>query len=824
MAKQELRIGSRSIPEILGLLTLEEKAAFLSGKDVWHLAGLERLGIPSIMVTDGPHGLRKQDEHSNNLGLGDSVPAVCFPPACLSACSWDPSLLQQMGEAIAEEALSERISVVLGPGVNMKRSPLCGRNFEYFSEDPYLAGELGAAYIAGVQSKGVGTSLKHFAANNQETRRLAGCSVVDERTLREIYLPAFENAVKKAQPWTVMNCYNKVNGVHGSDNHFLQTQILRDEWGFEGLVVSDWGAVNNRVQGITAGNDLEMPSSSGYNTRKLIDAVTSGRLTMDALDVCVTRVLELIAKSMPVLEKEQPRYDENAHHALARKIVGESAVLLKNEDSILPLQRDKKLLVIGEMAQNPRIQGDGSSLIHPTRVDNACDCLRQAGYSISYQQGYEKSQKKTLDAKKLFMDAVEAAKKADTVLLFIGLTEGFESEGFDRKNLQLPSVHNELVQAVSNVNPNLVVVLTGGSPVELPWFDEVKGILGTYLGGQAGAGGIADILSGSVNPSGKLAETYPLCLTDTPCNANFPGNPLTVEYRESIFVGYRYYDKVEKPVRFPFGFGLSYTQFTYSALKLSRKKMADSDSLTVSFQVKNTGSCAGAEIAQLYVTDSESTIFRAPKDLKGFRKIYLEPGESQTVTLALEKRAFAYYNVQLGDWHVESGGFEILIGTSSQDILLRGKVTVESTAADVQPIDYRAKAAVYYDGDPAKASGRALEVLLGTPLPPAFKNVNDPITLDDTFETASHTVWGARINKLIHFATAKLPQGEMIGTTALQLRFCQLIAMSGGLFTTEMAQGLLRVLNGDKPGKGFYVILRGLPNLLIQARQMFSKT
>jgi len=818
---KELRIAGRTTKEILAELNLEEKAAFCSGKDFWHLYAVERLGIPSVMVTDGPHGLRKQGENSDNLGLSGSVPAVCFPTACTTACSWDPELLHQMGEAIGEEALEQKISVVLGPGANMKRSPLCGRNFEYFSEDPCLAGELAAGFIQGVQSKGVGTSLKHYATNNQETRRLTVSSEVDERALREIYLPAFETAVKKAQPWTIMNAYNKLNGTHCSENDWLQNQVLRGDWGFEGLVVSDWGAANDRVMGLQAGNDLEMPSSFGFNTAKLIAAVQDGSLEMDVLDQRVEKLLELIAKSIPALEQTHS-CDYGAHHKLARKIAGESMVLLKNENGVLPLKPGIKLTVIGEMAEKPRYQGAGSSKINPTQMDDACGILREAGYNLRYAPGYESAVKKTKDEKLLIEVAVKAAQAADTVLLFIGLTDEYEAEGFDRKTMGLPAGHNALVEAVCAVNPKVVVVLSAGSPVELPWFDKVQGLLHAYLGGQAGAGAVADLLTGAVNPSGKLAETYPLALADTPCADNFPGNPLTVEYRESIYIGYRYYDKMQKAVRFPFGYGLSYTKFAYSDLKLNHAEMSDEDSLTVTFKVKNTGKVAGAEIAQLYVADKESSAYRPPKELKGFQKVFLEPGESKTMKLQLSKRAFAFYNTALQDWQVESGLFDILVGASSADIRLRGSVTVNSTADGAEIPDYRAEAAVYYTGDPAKADAAAFEALLGRPLPPTHKNPGDPIVLEDTLEAAAHTVWGGRINSLIDRLTEKMDEAEVIRSTVKQAPFRKLISMTGGLFTAEMGAGLLRVLNGDQPGKGFQMLLMGLPNLLLNVKKRLN--
>ncbi len=813
-------IAGKSMEELLALLTLDEKAAFLSGKDVWHLEEVQRLGIPCIMVSDGPHGLRKQNENANNLGLGGSVPAVCFPLACLTACSWDPELLREMGEAIGEEALHERISVVLGPGVNIKRTPLCGRNFEYFSEDPYLAGELAVSFINGVQSRGVGTSLKHFAANSQESRRLSVNAVVDMRALREIYLPAFENAVKRARPWTVMNCYNKVNGAHGSENNWLQNELLRDEWGFDGLVVSDWGAVNDRVKGVKAGNDLEMPSSHGYNTKKIIAAVQSGALSMQDVDTAVLNVLKLIAKSLPALE-QQHSYDATQHHALARKIARESMVLLKNEDDILPLAMQGELLVVGEMAEKPRYQGAGSSLINPTQVDSFCDILRENGVPFRYAQGYEKGAKAKQDPKALFTKAVDAAKQADTVLLFIGLTEQYESEGFDRKDMNLPALHNELVQALCNVNSRVIVVLSAGAPVSLPWFSRVQAVLHGYLAGQAGAGAMFDILSGAQNPCGKLAESYPFSANDTPCANHFPGNPLSVEYRESIFVGYRYYDKMQTALQFPFGFGLSYTQFSYSDLRLSAKKLREGEELTVSLLVTNTGTVAGKEIVQLYVGFDDAAVCRAPKELKAFCKVELQPGESKTVELRLGSRAFAYYNTLLADWHVQSGSYTIMVGASAADIRLCEEVQLTCALPDAPVPDYRETAPDYLSGDPAQISAAQFEAVLGYPLPPAFKNVNDPITLNDCFETASHTKWGARINKLIDSIASKLPEGEMIATTAKQARFNMLITMTGGLFTEEMASGLLRVLNGSKPGKGFAMILRGLPSMLLALKKMF---
>lgn len=796
--------------DIISKLTLQEKINLCTGKDFWHMNGVSRLGIPSICVTDGPHGLRKKIENSSGMSLNTSVPTTCFPTAATTACSWDPSLLYEMGEALGEECLQEKVSVILGPGVNMKRSPLCGRNFEYFSEDPVLAGEVAAGLINGVQSKGVGTSLKHFAANSQETRRMKIDSVVDERTLREIYLSAFEIAVKKAQPWTVMNCYNRVNGVYGADNHWLQTEVLRDEWGFKGLVVSDWGAVNDRVQGIKAGNDLEMPTSGGYNSGKLYDAVLSGKLDEADLDVAVDRVLDLIFKSKDALCDYT--YDKQAHHETARKVAAQSMVLMKNDGDLLPVSKDKKIAIIGELARNPRYQGAGSSHICPTKLDNAFDAFIEAGYTPLYAPGYNCKSDKPNYA--LIADAVAVAEKCDTVLLFIGLTDEYEAEGYDRDHMDLPASHNELIDAVCAVNPNAAVVLFGGSPVTMPWLGKVKALLNAYLGGQAGGSAIVDIISGKVNPSGKLAETYPYALSDTPAYNNFPGTVKTVEYRESVYIGYRYYDTANVDVRFPFGYGLSYTKFEYSDVKLSKKKIKDTDTVTVSFKIKNVGSVAGAEVAQIYVADKESTIFRPVKELKAFSKVFLEPGEEKTVSLDLDKRAFAYYNVNINDWHVESGDFDILVGASSKDIRLTATVKVESTVEAEIP-DYKVSAPVYYSADIMNVPDGQFAAVLGHEIPQSTRDVCEPLNLNCSLEDAVNSKWGKRINVLIdkvmglNFNAGGSSSG-MMKAMALQIPIRDFVAMSGGVFTEEMAKGLLMILNGESEGKGLATILKGL--------------
>lgn len=796
--------------DIISKLTLQEKINLCSGKDFWHMHGVPRLGLPDICLTDGPHGLRKKDENVTGSSLNNSVPTTCFPTAVTTACSWDPELLYKMGEALGEECLQEKVSVILGPGVNMKRSPLCGRNFEYFSEDPLLAGEVAAGLINGVQSKGVGTSLKHFAANSQEARRMKVDSVVDERALREIYLSAFEIAVKKAQPWTVMNAYNRLNGTYCADNHWLQTEVLRDEWGFNGIVVSDWGAVNDRVVGIKAGNDLEMPTSGGYNSEKLYNAVLTGALSEEDLDTAVDRLLDLILKSKASLCEYT--YDKEAHHALARKIAGESMVLLKNDENFLPIDKSKKIGVIGELARAPRYQGAGSSNINPTKLDNAFDSFIEAGYAPLYAPGYDKKSDRPNYA--LIADAVAVAEKSDVVLLFVGLTEDYESEGYDRSHMELPQSHTELIEAVCAVNPNAAVVLFGGSPVTMLWLGKVKALLNAYLGGQAGGSAIVDILTGKVNPSGKLAETYPYALSDNPSYNNFPGSTKTVEYRESVYIGYRYYDTANKDVQFPFGYGLSYTKFEYSGARVSKKKIKDTDTVKVSFKIKNVGDVAGAEIAQVYVSDKESTIFRPAKELKGFTKVFLEPGEEKTVSIELSKRAFAYYNTNIHDWHVESGDFDILIGASSRDIRLTTSFNVESTVEAEVP-DFKVSAPVYYEADIMNVPDGQFAAVLGREIPMATRPVSEPLDINCSLEDAVNSKWGKRINVLIdkvmglNFNAGGSSSG-MMKAMVLQIPIRDFVAMSGGVFTEEMAKGLLMILNGESEGKGLGIILKGL--------------
>ncbi|WP_202077757.1 glycoside hydrolase family 3 C-terminal domain-containing protein [Caldalkalibacillus salinus] len=667
------------IQQLISDMTLEEKASLCSGLDFWHTKGIERLGVPSVTVTDGPHGLRKQREGQDNLGLFDSVPATCFPSAAGMACSWDTALLERVGEALGKECQAEDVAVLLGPGTNIKRSPLCGRNFEYFSEDPYLSSQLASSHIKGVQSQGVGTSLKHFAANNQEHRRMSTDARIDERTLREIYLASFETAVKEAEPWTVMCAYNKVNGEYASENETLLTDILREEWGYEGVVVSDWGAVNERVDALKAGLELEMPANNGIGDQKIINAVQEGTLSESTLDTAVERLLTMIFKAVEN-QKDTTSFDQEKHHQLAREVAQESMVLLKNENDILPLKKQANVAVIGAFAQQPRYQGGGSSHVNPTKLDNIYDELVKTAdpqAAFSFAEGY------TLKSDDIEPTRIEEAKKvaaqSDVTVVFAGLPDHYESEGYDRTHLHIPENQRVLIEAITEVQSHIVVVLLNGAPVEMPWLDKVQGVLEGYLGGQALGGAIADLLYGVANPSGKLAETFPETLSHNPSYLNFPGEGDTVDYKEGLFVGYRYYDTKDIKPLFPFGYGLSYTTFEYTNISLSTPEMHSTDELTVSVNIKNTGQQAGKEVVQLYVCDKESTVVRPKKELKAFDKVDLQPGEEKRVTLTLNQRSFAYYDEDLKDWVVESGDFDILVGSSSADIHLTEHVYVHGS-------------------------------------------------------------------------------------------------------------------------------------------------
>ncbi|MDK2805152.1 MAG: beta-glucosidase [Thermoanaerobacterium sp.] len=669
-----------NIKKLISEMTLEEKASLCSGLNLWQTKPIERLGIPSITMTDGPHGLRKANK-SDELGLNNSVPATCFPSGSALAASWDRDLVKKVGEAIGEECIAEDVNILLGPAINIKRSPLCGRNFEYLSEDPYLISELAANYIKGVQSKGVGTSIKHYAANNQEDYRMTVDVKVNERALREIYLTGFEGAIKQSQPWTVMASYNKVNGVYATENEHLINEILRNEWKFDGIVISDWGAVNDRVAALKAGLDIEMPGSGGEEDKKIVEAVKEGQISEEYLNLAVERILNIVFKAYENKKKNQ-NYDAEKHHQLARQVASECMVLLKNEDEILPLKKQGKIAIIGELAVKPRYQGGGSSHIVPTKLDIPYDEITKiAGneVEIKYTPGYELEKDETNN--KLIEEAAYIAKDSDVAVIFAGLPDSYESEGYDREHMRIPESHNKLIQAIAEVQPNVVVVLCNGSPVEMPWIDQVKGILESYLGGQAAGGAVADLLFGEKNPCGKLAETFPRELRNNPSYLNFPGEKNVVNYGEGIYVGYRYYDTKGIEPLFPFGYGLSYTTFEYTDISTNKNKITDEETIEVRVKVKNTGKRAGKEIIQLYVRDIQSSVIRPHKELKGFQKIYLEAGEEKTVVFNLDKRAFAYYDVDLKDWYVETGDFEILVGSSSKNILLKTVIHITSTTS-----------------------------------------------------------------------------------------------------------------------------------------------
>lgn len=669
----------RNIDKLISEMTLREKANLCSGIDFWHTEPVERLGIPSILLSDGPHGLRKQDETSDHLGLNASIKAICFPTSGTQACSWDRELIKEIGIALGEECQAENIDILLGPAVNIKRAPLGGRNFEYYSEDPYLSTELAVSYIDGVQSRGIGTSIKHFAVNNQEHRRMTTNAIVDERTLREIYLPSFKGAVTRSKPWTVMCAYNILNNVLCSESKYLLTKMLRKEWKYEGFVVSDWGGVDNRVAALAAGLELEMPGNNGVRDEEIAEAVLAGILPENVLNKAVKKILKVIFKAVDN-RKKNATYCKETHHKLARKVAKESMVLLKNEDDILPLAKQGTIAVIGAFAQSTRYQGGGSSHVNPIKVDNVIDEIKRASDSkvkILYSEGYSLDDDK-IDPS-LISEAKKIAAKSNVAIIFAGLPARYESEGYDRLHIRMPTNHIYLIEEVAKVQEELIVVLANGSPVEMPWLKSTKGLIETYLGGQGVGSAIADILFGIANPSGKLAETFPVKLEHNPSQLNYPGDKDKLEYKEGVFIGYRYYDAKKIEPLFPFGYGLSYTKFEYLSISLDKKKMYDTDILNVSVRLKNIGKVAGKEIIQIYIHDVESKVTRPEKELKEFSKIELQPGEEKTVNFSLDKQAFAYYNVEISDWYVETGDFEIWVGGSSRDIYLKERVWVETT-------------------------------------------------------------------------------------------------------------------------------------------------
>lgn len=767
--------------EIINKMTLEEKASLCVGKDYWNSENIERLGIPSIKMSDGPHGLRVQRENGDNLGVNKSEVAICFPSSATIANSWDKDVAYKLGKTLGEEAKSENINIVLGPGVNIKRSPLGGRNFEYFSEDPYLTGIMATQYVKGLQSNNVGACVKHFAANNQENRRRTINVVVDERTLREIYLQAFEMLVKEAKPWSVMSAYNKLNGKYCTENEVL-LGILKKEWNFDGIVITDWGAENDRVKGLVAGNELEMPGGRGNGKEEIIQAVKDGKVSEKYLDEIVDRILNIAFKC----ERAEYSYNKEEHHEIAMELAQESIVLLKNEDNMLPINK-RKIALIGDMAKNPRYQGAGSSTINPYKVENAYDCFIQNGIEVDYARGYNRIESD--EDKELINQAVEVAKNKEAVILFLGLTENYESEGMDRTNLEIPKNQIKLIESIYNVNQNIIVVLSNGAPITMKWKDKAKAIITGYLGGESGAKAMFNCILGKVNPSGKLSETYPIKLEDTPCFNNFPGTEISVEYKESIYVGYRYYNKNNIKVLYPFGYGLSYTTFEYSNLNVKNN--------VVSFKIKNTGKVKGKEIAQVYVSQCNPTIFKPLKELKGFEKVELEPDEEKEVNITLDDSAFQYYNVQNKKWEIESGEYKILVGKSCESIELECKMHIDSK--DEKPeADFPD---VYRSGKVQNVTDKDFEKLLGQKIPDRYIKLED-ISEDNTLEQIKNTKVGKviyenqiqKMNRLLQEQNVNKATKVMMDMQKPLKKFYE---KKSSKYTKEMVDELINIAKND---------------------------
>ena len=784
--------------EIIAKLNLEQKCALLSGAGTFTTRGCPKAGVPSITLSDGPNGVRKQAGAADHLGLNPSVPATCFPTAATVACSWNPALGEQLGRAMGEEAAAQEVSVLLGPGLNTKRSPLCGRNFEYFSEDPYLSGKLAAAYVRGIQSNGIAACPKHFAVNSQELRRMASDSVVDERTLRELYLTGFEIVVKEAHPKTIMSSYNLVNGTYANENAHLLQDILRRDWGFDGAVVTDWGGSNDHALGVKNGSTLEMPAPGGDAVRELLAAVQSGKITEADVDARLDELLTLVLDTHAAVENHSRSFDADAHHALARRAAAESAVLLKNDGGILPLAAGASVAVIGDFAETPRYQGAGSSAVNSIKVDTFLDCLKDSGlHSVGFAAGFDR-QGKPDDAKKA--EAVALAKKADTVLLCLGLDEIKESEGLDRADMKLADNQIELLQAVEQANPNTVVIVSAGASLETPWLAYCRALVYGALGGQAGAGAMVDVLTGKINPSGKLAETWANAHADTPAKDNFAGAGRTVQYREGLYVGYRYYQTAGVPVAFPFGYGLSYTSFAYSELK--------ADARSVTLTVTNTGSRAGAEIVQVYAAKPDAQIFRPAQELKAFTKVWLEAGESKTVTLPLDDKAFRYWNTKTDSWEVEGGTYELRVGASSADIRLTAAVEVNGTSA---PNPYAGKALPHYtSGKVQHVPDAEWETLLGRPIPADTVKIDRNMTLGELNHSRSPLCWlvWAVLTMMLN-ASYKRGKPNLNVMFQYNMPLRALAKMTSGAISMGMVDGIVL------EAKGFWVI--GLLKVIVEA-------
>ena len=792
---------------LLKKLTLEEKCALLSGAETFKTRGMPEHGIPQIWLSDGPHGLRKQAGESDHLGLNPSVPATCFPTASAVANSWDAALGEEIGAALGEEAAAQEVSVVLGPGLNMKRNPLCGRSFEYFSEDPYLAGKLAAGYIRGIQSKGVAACPKHFAVNSQETRRMASDSIVDERTLREIYLTGFEIAVKEGHPRSIMSSYNLVNGTYANENKHLLMEILRGEWGFDGAVITDWGGSNDHALGVKNGSTLEMPAPGGDSVRELLAAVESGKISESDIDARLSELLPLVFDTKAALDAAPREFDAAAHHALARRAAEESLVLLKNEGSLLPLAAGAKVAVIGDFAKNPRYQGAGSSMVNSTQVDVLLDKLINSELNvIGYQQGFDRHGKPDAALQK---SACELATQADTVVLCMGLDEIAESEGLDRSNLRLAQNQVDLLQAVAAVNPKIVVVLYSGSVVETPWLDNCQALLYAALGGQAGAGAVADALTGKVNPCGKLAETWPLAYADVPSAADFATRRKTVEYREGLYIGYRYFTTAEKAVRFPFGYGMSYTTFAYSDMA--------ADEQGVSLTVTNTGSVAGTEIVQLYIAKKSSELFRPARELKGFARVTLAPGEKQRITITLDDKAFRFWNVKANRWEIEGGEYELLVGAGVEDIRLCEKISVHGTAT-VHPYEDR-DLDCYYKGDVLHVSDADFEKLLGHPIPDGKTKIDRNLTLGELNHARSPLGWLVwLVLTILLDVSYKRGKPDLNILFQYNMPLRALAKMTNGAISMGMVDGIVMELQGFWILGLVRVIYEAIKNVVLNAQ------
>ena len=792
---------------LLKELTLEEKCALLSGAETFKTRGMPEHGIPQIWLSDGPHGLRKQAGESDHLGLNPSVPATCFPTASAVANSWDAALGEEIGAALGEEAAAQEVSVMLGPALNMKRNPLCGRSFEYFSEDPYLAGKLAAGYIRGIQSKGVAACPKHFAVNSQETRRMASDSIVDERTLREIYLTGFEIAVKEGHPRSIMSSYNLVNGTYANENKHLLMEILRGEWGFDGAVITDWGGSNDHALGVKNGSTLEMPAPGGDSVRELLAAVESGKITESDIDARLSELLPLVFDTKAALDAAPREFDAAAHHALARRAAEESLVLLKNEGSLLPLAAGSKVAVIGDFAKNPRYQGAGSSMVNSTQVDVLLDKLLDSELNvIGYQQGFDRHGKPDAALQK---SACELAAQANAVILCMGLDEIAESEGLDRSNLRLAQNQVDLLQAVAAVNPKIVVVLYSGSVVETPWLDNCQALLYAALGGQAGAGAVADALTGKVNPCGKLAETWPLAYADIPSAADFATRRKTVEYREGLYIGYRYFTTAEKAVRFPFGYGMSYTTFAYSDMA--------ADEQGVSLTVTNTGSVAGTEIVQLYVAKKNSEIFRPAKELKGFARVTLAPGEKQRITITLDDKAFRFWNVKANRWEIEGGEYELLVGASVEDIRLCEKISVQGTAT-VHPYE-DVDLDCYYKGNVLHVSDADFEKLLGHPIPNGKTKIDRNLTLGELNHARSPLGWLVwLVLTILLDVSYKRGKPDLNILFQYNMPLRALAKMTNGAISMGMVDGIVMELQGFWILGLVRVIYEAIKNVVLNAQ------